>query len=170
MSNKEQFKRLIVFFSALVVIGCMSMSFIFVWHNLYNTHFGARIGENYFFWQRGNLLLLGVYMLLYVIFTRSFNGFRIGYLKTAGLIGSQLLGLVATNAVTYLQLSLIGRTLINPLPILILTGYQALIAAIWAVGANYVYSKIYPPRKMIIVYGNTNARDLVTKMSQRMDK
>lgn len=170
MSNKEQFKRLIVFFSALVVIGCMSMSFIFVWHNLYNTHFGARIGENYFFWQRGNLLLLGVYMLLYVIFTRSFNGFRIGYLKTAGLIGSQLLGIVATNAVTYLQLSLIGRTLINPLPILILTGYQALIAAIWAVGANYVYSKIYPPRKMIIVYGNTNARDLVTKMSQRMDK
>ena len=111
MTNKEQFKRLIVFFASLVIIFCVSMSFSFVWHNLYNTHFGEKIGETYFFWQKGNFLLVCVYMLVYAIFSKSFNGFRIGYLKTGGLIGSQILGLIATNAVTYLQISLLGRLL-----------------------------------------------------------
>ncbi|MBQ7756778.1 MAG: sugar transferase [Oscillospiraceae bacterium] len=170
MANKEQFKRLIVYIASFVVICCMAFCFIFVWHNLYNTNFGEKIGEDYFFWQKGNILLLVVYMLVYTIFTKSFNGFRIGYLKTAGLIGSQILGLLATNFVTYLQLSLLGRSLVDVVPLLLLTVYQFLLAAIWAAGANYVYSKIYPPRKMIIVYGNTNARDLVTKMSSRVDK
>jgi len=170
MANKEQFKRLIVHIASFVVICCMAFCFIFVWHNLYNTNFGEKIGEDYFFWQKGNILLLVVYMLVYAIFTKSFNGFRIGYLKTAGLIGSQILGLLATNFVTYLQLSLLGRSLVDVVPLLLLTVYQFLLAAIWAAGANYVYSKIYPPRKMIIVYGNTNARDLVTKMSSRVDK
>lgn len=170
MANKEQFKRLIVYIASFVVICCMAFCFIFVWHNLYNTNFGEKIGEDYFFWQKGNILLLVVYMLVYTIFTKSFNGFRIGYLKTAGLIGSQILGLLATNFVTYLQLSLLGRSLVDVVPLLLLTVYQFLLAAIWATGANYVYSKIYPPRKMIIVYGNTNARDLVTKMSSRVDK
>lgn len=170
MTNKEQFKRLIVFFASLVIIFCVSMSFSFVWHNLYNTHFGEKIGETYFFWQKGNFLLVCVYMLVYAIFSKSFNGFRIGYLKTGGLIGSQILGLIATNAVTYLQISLLGRALVSVVPMLLLTVYQSVIAAIWAVGANYVYSKIYPPRRMIIVYGNTNARDLVAKMSSRVDK
>ncbi len=170
MANKEQFKRLIVYIASFVVICCMAFCFIFVWHNLYNTNFGEKIGEDYFFWQKGNILLLVVYMLVYTIFTRSFNGFRIGYLKTAGLIGSQILGLLATNFITYLQLSLLGRSLVDVVPLLLLTVYQFLLASIWAAGANYVYSKIYPPRKMIIVYGNTNARDLVTKMSSRVDK
>lgn len=170
MANKEQFKRLIVFFASLVIIMCESLSFSFVWHNIYNSHFGERIGEQFFFWQKGNFLLIFVYMLVYAIFTRSFNGFRIGYLKTAGLIGSQILGLIATNAVTYLQISLIGRSLVNVLPLVLLTAYQSIIAAIWAFGANFVHARIYPPRRMIIVYGNTNARDLVTKMSSRVDK
>lgn len=170
MTNKEQFKRLIVYIASFVIIFCMAFCFIFVWHNLYNTNFGEKIGEDYFFWQKGNVLLLVVYMLIYTVFTKSFNGFRIGYLKTAGLIGSQILGLLATNFVTYLQLSLLGRSLVDVLPIILLTVYQILLAAIWSAGANYVYSKIYPPRKMIIVYGNTNARDLVTKMSARVDK
>lgn len=170
MTNREQFKRIIVFFASLVIILCVSLSFSFVWHNIYNSHFGEKIGEQYFFWQRGNFLLICVYMLVYAIFARSFNGFRIGYLKTTGLIGSQILGLIATNAVTYLQISLIGRSMVNVLPMAMLTVYQSVIAAIWAFGANYVHSKIYPPRRMIIVYGNTNARDLVTKMSERVDK
>lgn len=170
MANKEQFKRLIVFMASLVIIGCVTCSFTFVWHNLYNTNLGDRIGEELYFWQKGNILLFCVYMLLYTLFTKSFNGFGVGQLKTAGLIGSQILGLVATNTVTYVLLSLIGRALMSVVPLLILTLYQIALAVIWAFGANYVYKKIYPPRKMIIVYGNTSARDLVTKMSQRVDK
>ncbi|MBE6837100.1 MAG: exopolysaccharide biosynthesis polyprenyl glycosylphosphotransferase [Ruminococcus sp.] len=170
MVNKEQFKRLIVTVATLVIVCCMAFCFIFVWHNLYNTNFGEKIGEDYFFWQRGNVLLLVIYMLLYMAFTKSFNGFRVGYLKTAGLIGSQILGIISTNAVTYLLISLMGRSLVDPVPLLMLTAYQFLLAAIWVTGATYVYLKIYPPRKMIIVYGNTNARDLVTKMSERVDK
>ncbi len=169
-SDKDQFKKLIVFFATVVIIACMSLSFIFVWQNIYNTNFGEQIGDTYYFWQKGNILLLCVYALIYAVLAKSFNGFGIGYLKTAGLIGSQILGIISTNAVSYLVISLLGRTMVSVVPLLILTVYQGLLAAIWAWGANYIYSKIYPPKKMIIVYGNTNARDLVTKMSARVDK
>lgn len=169
-SNKEQFKRLIVFFATVVIIACMAFSFIFVWQNIYNVNFGEQIGDTYYFWQKGNILLLFVYALIYAVFSKSFNGFGIGYLKTAGLIGSQILGILGTNAVTYIVISLLGRGMVNVFPLMALTVYQWVLSAIWAWGANFIYSQIYPPRKMIIVYGNTNARDLVIKMSQRMDK
>lgn len=169
-SNKEQFKKLIVFFATVVIIACMSLSFIFVWQNIYNTNFGEQIGDTYYFWQKGNILLLCVYALIYALLTKSFNGFGIGYLKTSGIIGSQTLGLISTNAVSYLVISLLGRNMVSAVPMVFLTLYQGVLMAIWAWGANYIYSKIYPPRKMIIVYGNTNARDLVTKMSARVDK
>lgn len=169
-SNKEQFKRLIVFFATIVIIACMALSFIFVWQNIYNSNFGEQIGDTYYFWQKGNILLLCVYALIYACLAKSFNGFGIGYLKTAGLIGSQILGIISTNAVSYLVISLLGRQLVSVVPLMALTIYQGLLASIWAWGANFIYSQIYPPRKMIIVYGNTNARDLVTKMSARVDK
>ena len=40
----------------------------------------------------------------------------------------------------------------------------------WSYAFTRIYTKMYPPRRLIIVYGNKNAADLIRKMGKRGDK
>ena len=44
------------------------------------------------------------------------------------------------------------------------------VIAIWTVLTGKLYFMIYPPRKLVIIYGSHQAAALVLKMSQRVDK
>lgn len=165
MNRREQFKRVIMFFDSLILVGLVVASFGFLWNGYYN----LTIIDNPFF-RKGNYLLIAVYTLVYVLFGNSFSSFKVGYSKPLGLIGSQTLSLIGTNVVTYLQISLIGRGFVPITPMVILTLVDIGYAAVWAMCSSVIYRKIYPARKMIIVYGSPSARDLVVKMSSRVDK
>lgn len=164
MKNKEQFKRILVFFASLIIILIFAWTFAYVWSNYYNKN----MFDKYVY--KGNLLLFTVYTFVYIIVTKSLNGFKIAYLKPMGLFGSQILGILATNAAAFIQISLIGRGRFTVAPMLVLTAVQLAVALVWCCVFSKLFSVIYPPRKMIIVYGNVNARELVQKMSNRQDK
>ena len=162
--NKERYKRILMFISAFILIVIFAQSYSFVWNDYYNSDMLDP------FWHNGNILMTCIYIVFYAFFTKNFNGFRIGYLKWLGLWGSQVLGIVATNVVVFIQISLIGRGRLSVIPMLALTGIQILIAGAWSLLFTRIFTKIYPPRRMIIVYGNVNAQELVKKMSNRPDK
>lgn len=164
MKNKEQFKRILIFFSSLVIVLAFAECFAYVWSNYYNRDMADR------YVYKGNMLLFAVYTLIYVIVAKSVNGFKISYLKPLGLFGSQVLGILATNAAAFVEISLIGRGRLDFAPMIVLTLVEMVIALIWCFAFSKVFSMIYPPRRMIIVYGNVNAKDLVAKMSNRQDK
>ena len=50
-----------------------------------------------------------------------------------------------------------------------MTIFDFAIVVIWAGISHWVYSKLYPPKKMVIVYGSRLATELVYKMSSRDD-
>lgn len=164
MKNREQYKRLITFFASFVIILIFAQAFAHVWYNYYNK------GMLDPFWRKGNYLLIMIYAFIYVLITRSLNGFKITYLKPGGLFGSQLLGILSTNVITFVQISLIGRGRLNVAPMLALTAIECAVALVWCLCVTKLMAKIYPAWRMIIVYGNINARDLVAKMSNRQDK
>lgn len=164
VKNREQYKRLLNFLGALIIIYVFMMGFSYVWHNFYNSGMRDR------FWYKGNILMVGVYAVIYMVMTSTFSGFRLGYSKFAGLFGSQVLGILGTNCMEFVIISLVGRGRLNAAPIAVMTVFQLLFALVWSYGFTMLYSKMYPPRKMIIVYGNKNAKYLVSKMSMRTDK
>lgn len=164
MRNNEQYKRIINFLSALIIIFVFLNFFSHVWHNYYNEEMLDP------FWYNGNILMVGIYTVIYSLCTRAFNGFKLGYSKWLGLFGSQVLGIIGANAVEFILISLIGRGRLNALPIVLLSLVQMAVALVWSFAFTLLYNKIYPPRKMIIVYGNRNAKYLVNKMSNRNDK
>lgn len=164
MKNKEQFKRILIFLSGLIIVAAFSKAFAHVWYEYYNSKMLDP------FWRRGNILLILIYALVYVLVTRSVSGFKVSYLKTGALFGSQILGIMVTNVITYVQISLIGRGRLDVVPMMMLTAVELVLAFVWSFCFNKLFTRIYPPRKMIIVYGNANARDLVQKMSNRQDK
>lgn len=162
--SREQYKRLLNFMAALVIIFFCMFSFSHVWYNYYNSKMHDP------FWHYGNLLMVGLYGIIYVTTAGVFNGFRLGYSKFMGLYGSQILGILGANAIESVLVALIGRNRMDLKPIFILAAIQLVFAAPWSYLFTVIYTKMYPPRRLIILYGNSNAKYLVNKMAERTDK
>ena len=45
-----------------------------------------------------------------------------------------------------------------------------MIVVVWVVFMRWIYTKIYPPRQMLLVYGDYSPQDLIQKISSREDK
>ena len=160
--NKEQFKRLLHFIAAFIIIGSFTYMFSAVWTKQYN----VAMKERFFYY--GNVLMVIMYVFIYSVCTNSFSGFRIGYHKILNIFGSQVLGILLTNTITFIEISLVSHGRLSPKPMLRLTLLQIIIAGIWCVLFTKLFANIYPPRKMLIIYGNKSAHELMKKMNSRM--
>lgn len=164
VSKRDRFKRLISVCSATVLVAILAAAFGYVWYEYYST----RIIFPYY--RRGNWVLIGIYALLVWLFFRVYGGFKLGYLKKTDMLYSQLISITAVNFVTYFLISLIGRHFMNVTPLLVLAFADLGFIALWTLVIGRLYFMIYPPRKLIILYGSHQAASLVLKMSQRVDK
>ena len=164
LNNRDQFKKILNYLSALVIICAFMKCFDTVWNNFYNKAMRDP------FWHNGNILMVAIYAVLYISMAKTFNGFRLGYDKFTGPFGSQVLGVLGANFIEFILVSLIGRGRLNIAPILVMTVIQVVIAFAWSYVFTWIYQAVYPPRRMIIVYGNKNAKYIVSKMSVRNDK
>ncbi|HIS69411.1 MAG TPA: sugar transferase [Candidatus Gallacutalibacter stercoravium] len=153
-----------MFLTSLVILCIHTGMFWFVWDRFYND----RIHQP--FVLRGNWLILLVYVILLFTFSRIYGGYKIGYLRVSEVVYSQFLTLLFVNFITYCQISLIGRWLLNIWPMVFLTLAEMAATVLWALVSNWIYFRLYPPRRMIIVYGNDSAAGLIKKMNQRADK
>ena len=148
----------------LLEIGLLALLYYVVWRQGYEKGvFPAYHGN-------GKYVLAGVYALLCVALFWNFEGFRFGYLKTTDVLVSQCIALVIINFITYWQLCLIANVMISPLPILTLMVIDAAIALVCSFLYNLLYHRIYPPKNMVMIFGNDNAIDLKFKMDTRSDK
>ena len=154
-----------MFTDSLVLISAVTVMFAYLWNSYYNREMEFKP-----FVLKGTLLLTVLYAVIFILFSMAFGGFKVGYSYPSGLVGSQAISLISTNAVTYLQISLIARELMPLVPLLLLTAAEIAVGVIWSIASTFVYRKIFPARKMVVVYGKRDSSDLVVKMSRRMDK
>lgn len=153
-----------------VLILFLLASYAYVWITRYNVVLdSSRIQADHFGWK-GNLLIFSVYLVLIFLFSRIYNGFRIGLLRVSDIIYSQCLSMVFINGITYIQISLIERTLAEPAPMALVTVIDMVFIVFWAYWGNRIYSRLYAPKKMIVIYGSKQAVGLVEKMSRREDR
>ena len=164
MNNKEQFKRIINLFASMVIIAMFTLAFSEVWNNSYN-----EVMEDPF-WKNGNILLVLIYAALYVFISSFFGAFHLGYYTELSLIGSQVIGTLGTNTISFVIISLIGRGRLSVRPMIYLTIYEFFILVLWVYVFSALFARLYPPRRMVVIYGNKNAADLIRKMGKRGDK
>ncbi len=164
MRNNEQYKRIISFFSSLILVVALAGNFIYIWYEYYSDAIVLP------FYRRGNWVVILIYMILTMLFFKAYGGLKMGYLKRSDMLYSQAISIVAVNIITYLQISVIGRHLMSIYPIFIMTAVDLIIIALWIMVNNKLYLHFYPPRKLIIIYGSRNAETLTNKMSMREDK
>ena len=164
MKQREQFKRMLKFMSSIIVITMQMALFWIVWMKFYNNNIELP------FFRKGNWLMAALYGILLFFFVNTYGGFKVGYLRKGDIIYSQILAVFCVNAITYLQICLLDRHFVNIIPILELTFFQSIVVALWASIFQRVYGMIFPPRKMILLYGERPAFGLKNKMNAREDK
>ena len=164
MENREQYKRLIKLLASSVIIAVQTGIFIYVWFNFYSDS-----GANLF--VRGNYVVIALYAIMVFCFNKIYGGFKVGYLRIFEVLFSHTLSVVCVNAITYLQLCLIGRWefLSNLAPILIMTAVDLAVVVIWVFSTHALITKLYPPRRMVLVYGKYSPDGLARKFETRED-
>ena len=164
VNKREDFKRFIVFCLASIVVIAQTAVFAYIWYDYYR----ELIFEP--FWRKGNWVLIAIYALINVLFSRLYGGLKVGYLKRIDVFYSMTLATLCTNIVTYFQITLINRWFLRPWPMVEMTIVQFVIILLWIWGSRYIYSKLYRARKLLVIYGDRDPGDLIQKMNSRRDK
>ena len=164
MSKREKYKRIISFFSSCILLVALAADFMYIWYEYYSDVIVLP------FYRRGNWVVIAIYVVLTFIFFKAYGGLTMGYLKRSDMLYSQFISITAINIITYFQISVIGRDFMKVLPMFIMTITDFVIIACWIIANNKIYLNLYPPRKLIIIYGSRNAETLTNKMSKREDK
>ena len=164
MKDYTQYKRIIKFMSSAAIVAMEAGIYGFVWVTYYN-----RLLE-FPFWRRGNWLMIAVYAVLLIFFEQMYGGFKVGFYKKWNVIYSQILALVIVNVITYLQIALIDKrfhslTLMGGILVT-----EIIVAVIWAFAFQFIYSRLFPRRHMLLVYGERPIFQLMQKISTREDK
>lgn len=114
--------------------------------------------------------MIALYAGLLFFFLFTYGGLKIGYLKKENLLCSQILSIGLLNLITYIQISLLDKKFHSPKVLVIMTITQLLLAIGWTFLFQRLYRFLFPPRRMLLVYGDRQAFHLVEKINSREDK
>ncbi len=160
----EQYKRIVKFLTGVVILSLEMIAYWYVWVNYYNQHMDVPYNRT------GHWLMVAVYGLLVVIFNIIYGGWRVGYLRTRNMIYSQTLATFCANFMIYLQITLLTKHFLNVGPLLAMTAVQFMVICIWSTISTRLYRILYPPRRVLLIYGEHPVASLMGKMSTRNDR
>lgn len=168
MRRREQYKRLIMFLASVLIVTIQTGTFAYAWFEEY--HVKEIIGRRYGFW--GHWALIALYALMVVLVSKLFSAFKVGYQRVLDVLLSQIFSVLLVNMVAYLQLALIGRWrfLQHVAPMLRVTAVNLAAVILWVLFMRLLYTRIYPPHEVLLIYGRLNPKSLKRKMEGRKDK
>ena len=162
---REDTKGLVRSIECIFEIAILSVLYYAVWREGY--HEGGTF-PNYFF--NGKYVLMGVYALLLFLFFKNSDCFKFGQLKGMDIVAGQWISILMVNFITYFQLCLIANHMITPMPVLVLTVIDGIVALLLTGAYTKLYHRLYAPHNMILIYGTDAAVGIKIKMDTRRDK
>ena len=125
---------------------CLTFPFACCWYGYYSRQMQSS------FYGRGNLLMITLYMVVYFLFARVYNGFLVSVNRISEMVYSQVLAALVTDGISYLVIALLVKGFPNLIPGILAIGGQILLSALWCYTAHHWYFRSFPPRKTMIVY------------------
>lgn len=152
-----KFRKTLLFVMMTLLFGAILEIFVVTW----------RVGyPEINFYKRGNYMVILAYAILLLVFIKIYGGFKLGVSRKGELIYSNCIGVIMSNIIMYLQLSMIAHKMLSIISILLMTFLQGLVIAIGCYINNKIYFKLYPVRDVIAICSNKEIDlELVRKMS-----
>lgn len=164
MKTNQKYKRLTKLLFTFGIASMLITLYGWIWIEYYNDIL------EYPFYRRGNWMMVFLYGILMILFMNLYGGFKVGYLKRGNLIYSQVLAVLFANVFTYLQIAAIDKHFLTPIYLIWLTLLDFLVIVIWTLIYQWIYGKLFPPRKMLLISGKRSDYHLIEKINSREDK
>ena len=149
----------------ILEVAVLSCAYYYLWKACYRP-----LESFHKYYGNGKFVLAGVYAFLVFILFLYCDSFKYGHLKLTDVLISQWISMSLVNFITYFQLCLIANHVLNAVPMLALTGVDAVLALFFTWLFTALYHRFYIPRHMVMIYGSGNALALKLKMDTRRDK
>lgn len=162
--EKEQYKKLIRSIVVILLVACETIIFMHYWINIYNKY------TVFPFFQKGHWMMAAMYIIYQIIFLYIFGGLKVGYLKKANIIFSQVLAMLGSNVIIYLQIVLLSVRFVNIVPMMKATLVDICVVVIVAIISESIFRKLFPPRELIVLYEDYDPDEFIKKMNSRKDK
>lgn len=163
--NYDPYKKTILFVFSLISVVLMAIVFAFFWYRIYwdTMYF-------FHFYRKGNWAMVGLYAILVYFFSAMYGALRIGQLRRMEVVLSQFLATFLANLVMYIVICLLAFGMVNPAYMFLMQLIDCVIATIWTIFATLFYNRIFQPWKILLIYGDRPAAELVNKVETRRDK
>lgn len=102
----------------------------------------------------GNVLVIGLFIFLYIIFARIYDAFLISINRISEMIYSQVLAILISDTFMFVVIWILCSKFPNVVPILVGFCAQFIFSVLWSVLAHKWYYSKYEPKKTTVVYSN----------------
>lgn len=165
MQKYDPYKKTMLFIASMINVLLMTAVFAYCWY-----HYYSQMMYGVSFYRKGNYVVLALFALLLFFFSNMYGSLKIGQLRRIEILLSQYLSLLITNIVVYIIISLLAFRFVTVLYLAIAMLVQMVISTIWNVIVIKLYNRIFQPWKLLLIYGDRSAADLVYKVETRRDK
>ena len=139
---------------------CLTIPFAGCWYGYYS----GQMKDG--FYNRGNFLMIALFMFVYFLFARIYNAFLISVNRISEMIYSQVLAALITDGISYLIIALLVKGFPNIIPGVMAIAGQIVMSLIWCFLAHRWYFRSFPPQKTMIVY---DVREGMEKLIDQYD-
>lgn len=164
MKIQGKYKHLLNFIANLVTIAVECGIFAYMWYTYYSESIIAP------FFRRGDWAVIVLYALFIFLFTHVFGGYKIGYMRIMDIVLCHILAIFCSGIVAYVELCIIARDYVWITPVAAMCVAEVLFILPWVYIVRKLYVVLYPPRQMLVVYGDYSPDDLIEKINTRKDK
>ncbi len=135
-----------------------------MWRQYYNPY--IRIP----FWTKGHWYIMTLYVVVLMFFTHIYGGLKIGYQKPFDVMLSQIVAIICANTVFYVEVVLLAYKFLPITPIMVVTGINICLVLVWTEASMKLYRKLFPPHRVLLVYGREKEEEARKKIIERKDK
>lgn len=164
MKVRERYKHLLNFVANLTTVLVEAGLFAYMWYACYSDTIIAP------FFRRGNWAVVILYVLIVFFFTHMFGGYKIGYMRIMDIVLCHILAIGCSGVVAYIEICVIARDYVSALPMTAVCLAEVLFIVPWVFIVRKLYVLLYPPRQMLVIYGDYSPNDLMDKINTRKDK
>ena len=104
------------------------------------------------FFNMGNWMIIGLFVVLYVFFARTYDAFLVSINRISEIAYSQCLAVLVSDAIMFVVLWLLNHSFPNILPCIATLAVQGILVIIWSFAAHKWYFKAFPPKKTAVIH------------------
>lgn len=104
------------------------------------------------FYNKGNWVIIAIFAVLYLVYGRVYDAFKVSLYRISEMVYSQTLSLLLSDAIMYVVIWLLNKDIPPVWPLLVCAVLQILAAVGWSYFGHKWYFKTFPPRRTAVIY------------------